>query len=380
MSKAQYALVFLVVSLVLLLLVLNSIDTERNTPEVVIHESSMTPPDEMDLKKILLLAGPGLSDAAENEQTAVERVFNCIESTISELSDEERQQRHARRFEILAVSEDAEHVLVAGLLGPVWGEFFHMPTLERALELAPDSVLVNWSLLQACTRNSDRPICKDIENRAMGVDGTNGAVWAEIAIRRAGTGDLREVVDALRRANAAPLIDYYYLEQIQIFERAFAVDTDSSYAVRIQEAMLSAFYTNNGAFFLYGMCKDKAQQFELLREQCLQIGRRLEHESDTAMDTLAAYGIQREMLRVSGSSRDLAEVEEKIKRSQQEERILLDRIGNTVFNNDQLTDQFIEQWSAHGQMAAFGFLSTEIERLKSVPGYDPCPKEAISER
>jgi len=379
-NKSRYALVSLFASLSLLLLLLNSNDTVQDAPEVAIHDGGPTTHDEGDSTQEPRLTGAESTEAIENGQVASTSVLTCGESKKSKLSDEEWERRNARRFEILSASGDAEQVLVAALIGPVWQERRHLPTLERALNISPDSVLVNWNLLQACKLDSVGAICSEIEERAIDVDGTNGAIWAEIAIRRADKGDLREVVDALRHANAAPMIDYYSLEHVQMFERAFSIDMNRSYAARIQEAISSTFFANDGALFLHKMCKNRAQELELLREQCLQLGRRLEYEGDTTMDTHVGLSLQREMLRISGSSRDLAEVEEKIQAQMQEEKNFHDENGHNVIDNDQLVNQFIEQWSAHGQIEAARFLSTEIERLKSVPGYDPCPKEGNSDR
>jgi len=379
-SKSRYALVSLFASLSLLLLVLNSNDTVQDAPEMAIHDDRPIPHDEANSPHEPRLTGAGLKEAIGNGQVASKNVLTCGESKKSELSEEEWERRNARRFEILSASGDAEQVLVAALIGPVWQERRHLPTLERALNISPDSVLVNWNLLQACELDSDRAVCSEIEERAIDVDGTNGAIWAEIAIRRADKGGLSEVVDALRHANAAPMFDYYSLEHVQMFERAFSVDMNRSYAARIQEAISSTFFANDGALFLHEMCKDRAHELEQLREQCLQLGRRIEYEGDTTMDTHVGLSLQREMLRISGSSRDLAEVEVKLQAYLQEEKSFHDEDGYNWIDNDQLVNQYIEQWSAHGQMEAVRFLSTETERLKSVPGYDPCPKVANSER
>jgi hypothetical protein len=327
------------------------------------------------------------------ELDAGEKHFNCRpgdfidEPGVGEgnydASMAEQRDRYHRISDQLSVSADAEHVLLAGLLGSGDGSRFDLARLRRAVEMNPDDARFHWHLLQACTRMSAANGCdpRGIEAPAIAAGGRSAALWAQIAIGRAARDDEAGALDALRNANGAPNFDSYYVDDVKMIERGLASATDQSFNERMTEAFGIAVTLHSVGGDVYLACSNPVETSAEWQDLCLQLAYRLEKDGQTILDKALGLGIQKTIFELTGDDTKLEDAERRYREFQEE---MMQGWGEDVsvvlMFDERVMAEFVDELAAHGEMAAFEFARAETERLKELPGYDPCKMAPIRVR
>jgi len=279
----------------------------------------------------------------------------------------------------LSASREPEHLLGAAILGTDKSSSDRIAALAAALDVDPHGPLTVWHLSRACTNHSSARACvrMDIEKRLLEADDVNGAHWAEIAVYREAQGDLAGALDALANAGSASTYDSHWIESVMMLERSLAASTSYTHGKRVVEAFGIA---ASEAFLeadVLRACKRHAPDSEWWRI-CLDFGGMLEQKSGTVLGQALGLGLQREMLETSGSDASIAAVE---RRQAQFRRELYDENPShgvnflVEYDVNSLSD-YLAVFQVYGEKAALEFARSEAERLKSLPGYDPCLRRA----
>jgi len=117
----------------------------------------------------------------------------------------------------------------------------------------------------------------------------------------------------------------------------------------------------------------------LWRDACLDFGRQLERRSQSALNRGIGIGLQVMIADETGDVAALAAAQARQRRYRvwRDEHLTMD--GQVVLARDErVLRGYIDEWQAHGEPAALGYLREEIARLKQLPGYDPCALEPFS--
>lgn len=327
-------------------------------------------------------------DEAQLREVATDRHFACDPHPDDLPSGEDmaarlerHQQESERRARALEGSADVELRLAAALLTDKASPE-HLQRLLSALALDPDNPLILERLLDACINRPESRVCKErgVVERAAAADGSNGQMWGAIAGYHASRGDPEDTLEALRRAASAGEHREYFIDFIGVIELGLAaVAGDQSYGERIMEAM------GRGASFslpwltAYYECRDRVADDPLWRDGCLEFARRLEASSRTLMGRSLGIGIQAMIAEETGDDEMLAAVNDRLESLDAWRKEHLATDGQTVLARDErVLRRYIDEWRSHGEIAAIAYVRGEVERLKRVPGYDPCAFELLS--
>jgi len=315
--------------------------------------------------------------------TATNRHFACdpypddlpsAEDTADRL---ERHQRESqRRARALEGSEDVELRLAAALITDKRSPE-HLQRLLSALALDPDDPLILERLLDACINRPASRVCEErgVVERAAEADGDNGEMWGAIAGYRASRGDTDGALQALRRGASAGSHREYFADVVRVIELGLAATAgDLSYVDRVIEAIGWAAASTSPWLTAYAECRDRVVADPLWHDACLDFARHLEERSQTVLNRGIGIGLQAMIAEESGDEAALAAVREREReyRNWRVEHLTTD--GQIVLMGDErVLRQYLDEFDAHGELASLEYLREEVERLKRLPGYDPCP-------
>lgn len=307
--------------------------------------------------------------STEVVEKAVDRVFNC------NWNFESGGLKSDVVATLLSKSKNPEHLLMAALLGTDRRSDARIFAMTETLNIEPNNPLILWNFLSSCERLPDAPICRDqnIENRAIAADSTNGQLWVRIGGIRANRGNMPAALDALKNAAAAPEFNEYWIEHVKLFERGLAAATNAPYRERIIQAISMAAGLITNYNLVFEGCKTQAVESAEWLQLCTRLGERLEHEGQTMVSNGIGQSLQRRMYSISGDEEKQAAAEHrsklrtKIMRDGQSEDALV-----LLSRDDKVLAGYISELASYGEIRAFQFLSNEVQRLKNVPGYDPC--------
>jgi hypothetical protein len=301
-------------------------------------------------------------------------------------TDSHQEYLDTRRRELgviaekLSASRDPEHLLAAAILGTDKGSTDRIDALVTALDADPRRPLPLWHLSRACTAHSAVRMCdgQDIERKLLEAGDANGAHWAQIAVYREAQGDLAGALDALANAGSASEYNNHWIESVVMLERSLAASATYTYAERVAEAFSVAASELFPETDVLRACTRHASDSLEWRRICLAFGGMLEQKGGTVMGQARGLGLQIKMLETSGSDASIAAVE---RRQAQFRRELYDEKltegANFLLEHDtnSLSD-YLAVFQVYGEKAALDFARREAERLKSLPGYEPCLEQA----
>lgn len=322
----------------------------------------------------------------ESETVIPARIFVCDPSSEEgdyELTPEDVQKSldswdrlRVQVAQSLMQSEDPGHLLMVALLGSAGEEKLGFSAMERALAADPDNSLTLWSFLASCSLHPEAAVCLDgsIEKRAILADGNNGQLWGEIAGYRFERGDTAGAYDALTKANTAPQFNRYFIEYVELFERGLAASTDASYLERsIAASGIAAALVSKISPVLQG-CKRQAAESAEWRQTCLEYGKRLENDGRSVLSTMFGTSLQKSMYEISGDTTKIAEADFRYQLIMDTVASINSQGGFVLLFDEQVSADYMKEWSAHGEFRAMQFLQAEVLRLSQQPGYDPCKR------
>ena len=275
----------------------------------------------------------------------------------------------------LSKSRDAEGLLAAALLSQLDSLDRPLKLLEEALTIDPDHPLVVWNYLQFCRdRKGANCDLAGVEENAVRVDGSNGAVWMEIAMLRLDEGDQIAAAEAVRRAIVAPRFDGYFIDQVTLIERALSTHGDSSYRDRIIAGMGFGAAMVRSYYGISKYCQEIEASDAAWIELCDQLGAQMLAEGTNLLDQSLGTSLRKIAARQSGNDEQYAKA---LAREAEFKRPYLSftasRDAHVLLENDEAAlRRYIENFSIYGEGVALTRLRAEAERLKNSPDYDQC--------
>jgi len=295
------------------------------------------------------------------------------------MSDQERlsawEKESAEIARRLSTSEDAEHLVVAAMLERPKDAQRAFELLVRASTLAPENPLVTWNLLQVCSRTGD--VCagrlNDIENQAIAADAGNAALWASMASIRQRRGDDDLALNALRMAAGAPEYNAYFGEHLLLYDRALAAAADRSSMYRIAAAWGYAAAASGAEIRVLADCSEQAESSILWRDYCRQLGETMARHGRTYLHTSVGLSLQSNMYGIAGGTQQQQRIDERhAKLRQSIGRLSQGDIVEIMSRDESLVRAYTDVFISSGELAAVNFAERDVERLKSMPDYDPC--------
>ncbi len=278
-------------------------------------------------------------------------------------------------YPVLAATENAELVLAAALLLPL-EEFDRADEyLAQASKLSPNSRLVSWNQLLACTGSNDRDCdVAAVHSRAVALDGSNGAVWMKITSDHLAADKEELALDAVRRAIAAPRFDEYWIDHVMLLERAFAASTDWPLADKVIKAIGLVAAMPLPVMPLYDKCRKLGKDAAVWLELCDQLGQKMFDDGRTIITRGIGLGLRNvaadlalnpgRRARVSRLKREFSESYSKL--------IGQREAANLLFNDEHVMHDYLDNFATYGEFEALTRLAAEVSRLKASPDYDQC--------
>src|SRR5690606_20897230 len=111
--------------------------------------------------------------------------------------------------------------------------------LNRAISISPTDPHMLWAGVQFCSAPENSKACagKDWEQRLITIDGSNSETWARVAANRFAAGENEGALEALRRASASSDSRTYWIETIEMTERALQAVSDFGFPERASLAI-----------------------------------------------------------------------------------------------------------------------------------------------
>lgn len=290
-------------------------------------------------------------------------------------SDEILQKKKRALVMELAKTNDPEYLLAAAVFAQSDDLDESLNLLKRAARGAPMNTLVVWNQLTMC-RSSKSASC-DLEKiiaNAVHVDGSNGALWLEVAMLRLVENDPDAAATAIRQAIAASRFDNHFMEQALVLARALAVRGNLSYSERILEGIGYSAAMTLSYYGILGHCRKLSEGAGVWVDLCDQIGSKMFADGQTSLDKMVGLNLQKV---AASHAQDDARAKTAAARLQQ----IKDEYGslfgamevsNLLANDEAVLNVYVDNVLTYGELEAQKRLLVEVDRLKQTSGFDRC--------
>jgi hypothetical protein len=294
---------------------------------------------------------------------------------IAKESEEDHETRAIALSKLLAHTRDADYLLAAALLSQRIAGDLPLELLAKAADVEPSNPLVAWNQLAMCRHRKDASC--DIEKiaaNAITIDGSNGALWMEIAMLRLAEDDSDAAVVAVRRAIAAPRLDTYFIDHALVLERAMASRSDMSYRDRVFQGMGYSAALVVSFYEITEHCRTVDESVGVWIELCDQLGAKMFADGRILLDQAIGRALQKIAAERSGDENWISNATADYERFKTYYRSLLAYRGTQALleNDEAVLRQYFENFSTFGELEAQVRLQTEAQRLRSDPDYDQC--------
>lgn len=284
------------------------------------------------------------------------------------------ERESAMLVDVLGASDDAEHVATAATILATRQPSEAAELLDRAAALAPGDPLISWLRLQQCGQMASD--CggrlDSVERAAVRVDGGNAAVWASIAVIRLRGGDTPGATEALRLAAGASDYNAWVSELVLLFDRGQAAASSEQSLVRLVRAFAFASSVYSTEVFVIQPCKEQAVHSADWLSYCTRLGENMTHHARNYLHRSIGFSLLEAMYELDGDTR-------RREAAERQRAALIDKFKSTsagqwdyLSRDEALLRAHLDVWAASDEIAALEFVEDEIERLSTVPGYDPC--------
>ena len=288
----------------------------------------------------------------------------------------DEREAHIREVEArLSKSDDAEHLLAAALLSESESPEHPLQLLDKAAKIDPDNRLITWVQLGLCReRKGVNCNLAKAEASARRVDGSNGAVWMEVAMLRLGEGDESAATEAVRRAIAVPRFDTYFIDYVILIERALSTHGESSYGDRAMAGFGFSAAMPIPSYSITKHCDASGAADTNWIDLCDQLGAKMFSDSTSLLDRAIGTSLRRIAAERNGNAVEITRATAREAEFREEyQRLTTSREATLLLANDEaVLRRFIENFSIYGEMEAQKRLHAEVERLKNSPDYDQC--------
>jgi len=311
----------------------------------------------------------------------------CLNSTISE-SEWNIKLEAINKYLVNAVTSEAEQMLA--IIGPEIGvldstlshearkKLINEQTNKRINELNivhaeyPDNKLINYHLLDSCSSMPANDKCSmNTINRAVELDGENGALWEKIASIYISLGDTEAAIYALEQVALAPTYDNFRVEIISFFYNTIIQSGQFQNEALIMANGYVAALPNYGLQKVHEFCSEEIKRRPGISYTCLDYGKRLEERGGSFFTTLLGLEYQRLAYKKLGNISLASEIFNNRER-------LTERFKNAVsedssmFYSSEYQNFWLQVRQNYNELDALELLKKEAIRLKADPNFNPC--------
>ena len=285
------------------------------------------------------------------------------------------------RFEqSLAESTAVDDMVASALISPTRNGYeSSLDNLSALSQRNPQNQLAAVELLSACSKASDHTACNDeVVNRAIALDGDNGAMWSVVASLRYGQADSYGAMLALERAVEASGYNDYFQRGLELVLSVLPETTDDLTILLsgqvINHAIMLMINNYSSMRPLVEMCSNNVIENRRLASACIAHGSRMKVQASSLLGSGMGQALQSSTIQGLGDVAESQRQEEEAQRSQQELYNSDTRLALGLMDQDaRLIRYYFEQVLLSGETAAIVSLADEAKRLSGQWNYDPCP-------
>ncbi len=311
------------------------------------------------------------------------RKFNCPSMTDEEAST---QQEQLDNFLLHSKTPDVKQLLTIIEYDPDKEARIRNKALSKeerkhrdntrinklALSMADftDNKLLNFIVIQACVVNPENLNCSSSYiDKALALDGNNGALLSEIAAFYYKKGDQDTAIDFLGNSANASFFNDYRKERLLLFVIALKPMGWSLYdIISIAVGLVPPMNLSIGP----SLCLSDPFPEDII-QTCIAYGKRLETDGNTLIHNVIGLQIQKKIYKHFADITSLEEVDRKKKIYDQtiKDMIFIDQF----FHDENFANDWLTTILNYNEAEAFKRMNIEAERLMADPDYTPCPAD-----
>lgn len=265
--------------------------------------------------------------------------------------------------ERLAVSIDAEHLLVAAMFEE---RIDRMELVKRAMAADKDNALVVWHAVNWCSKYHEQTGCPlaSWESQLLRLDGQNSEAWIRVAANRLEAGDEQAGLRALQQAASASESRIFWPESIEMIERSLAAAGSFSFPERASSAIgIAASNSPNYSDYM-NMCREQSAKSRDWAYACLAYGEVNQRQGMTVIGRSIAGSIQEVALESLADER-LTEIAARNERDRQAR--LAVATGNSgsetlALSIPSIFFGYLDAFRTRGEMEAMTYMREEGDR------------------
>ncbi len=309
------------------------------------------------------------------------RKFNCPSKTEEEARIQQKQMDdyllHSRTPEVkqfLTITEYNPDIETRMSLGKLSKEEQKQRDNKRINKLAlsmadfPNNKLLNFTLMNACVVNPENLNCSSTNiDKALALDGNNGALLSEIAAFYYKKGDQDTAINFLEKSAHAPLFNDYRKDSLTLIVNAL-----KPMGWPLMDITFVAVGLGPAMNFSIGPSLCLSDPFpEDIIQTCIAYGKRLESDGSTFIHNSIGLSIQKKIYKHFADITSVEEVDRKKKIYDQtiKDMIFIDQF----FHDENFANDWLTTIKNYNEADAFKRMHKEAERLMADPDYTPCP-------
>ncbi|MEM7282058.1 MAG: hypothetical protein AAF438_10575 [Pseudomonadota bacterium] len=263
--------------------------------------------------------------------------------------------------DVLAASENPEHLLAAHTILRGATESKEVELLEAALEHMPNSPLAHRMALYACEgHNSDFCVNTNWAEEYVKTDPENADAWLALMKNKQRAGDTVGALEAFKTANSAPNHTNYFIDRIRLSIRGMEAASDWSTAIQTSLGLMYAAKDPADSIDVYKICRDMSEIDKVWLDTCLLYGQRLQREAKTLLDVRMASQIEQNAHTILGNTK----IAQRLKEERRSQKIFtVDVLAQIFFMDDRVViSDYLDTWKAEGEVTASEFLQKKYDQ------------------
>ncbi|MFK8053329.1 MAG: tetratricopeptide repeat protein [Woeseiaceae bacterium] len=301
---------------------------------------------------------------------------------VQDLSKTDWAELHESIIETALRSKSIDLLLLGAYTTSVFEQSDEL--LELALEQNPEDPEVLWHAANLCANARDGDVCErhDWWDRLVEADGQNARAWMGYATFYYRKGDAKKALRGLQQAASMPEANGYFVESIQLYERAYAVTTDWSFQQRVAGAFSILAVKMPPFTPIVKFCQEAGEHSVEVARLCMTYWQKMyQSPMSNELESLLARDMIPAMLVLMGREADAEALRSENKKSygDQENAIVVQkRIDQSaIFERYAIATperfaRFLELTRSHGERGARMQMLAEQQALIDQGRLDPC--------
>ncbi len=235
----------------------------------------------------------------------------------------------------------------------------------------PGNKVLNITLMNACIANPENWNCSSSNiDKALSLDGSNGALLSKIASVNAQKGDRDAALNFLEKSANAPLFNDYRQEIITLFINALKPSGLSLTDISISAIGFEAALWYGDISIETNLCLSDPLPEEII-QTCLAYGKRLELDGSNLVFNSVGLWIQKSAYKQLADATSIQNIDGKIKQLREMYRSM--RVPQQLFHDENFVNDWLTTITNYNESDFIKRMNKEAEQLMADPDYTPCP-------